>query len=78
MGIHTDEIGELHSTLRAIGRLPELLCSIAELRDEAASKGDVNLVALWSWLTRQVIEGARRPRTATREPRLLHSRDGRN
>ena len=56
MGIHTDEIRELHSTLRAIGHYPQLLRSITELRDEAASNDDKNMTALWNWLVRQVVE----------------------
>jgi predicted metal-dependent hydrolase len=56
MGFETDEIRELHSTLRAIGHYPQLLRSIIELRDEAASKGDPNMAALWNWLARQVVE----------------------
>jgi hypothetical protein len=56
MGIETDEIRELHSTLRAIGHFSQLLRSITELCDEASSKGDSNMAALWNWLARQVVE----------------------
>jgi hypothetical protein len=56
MGNEFDEIRELHSTLRAVGHCPQLLRSIAELRDEASSKGDTDLAALWDWLARQVVE----------------------
>ncbi|HEY3339190.1 MAG TPA: hypothetical protein VGK18_11845 [Propionicimonas sp.] len=56
MGIETDEIRELHSTLRAIGHYSQLLRSITELRDEASSRGDKNMAALWDWLARQVVE----------------------
>lgn len=56
MGIETDEIRELHSTLRAIGHYPQLLHSITELHDEASRKGDRNMAALWNWLVRQVVE----------------------
>jgi hypothetical protein len=56
MGNEFDEIRELHSTLRGIGHYPQLLRSMTELRDEAASKGDSNMAALWNWLARQVVE----------------------
>jgi hypothetical protein len=56
MGIDTDEIRELHSTLRAIGQFPQLLRSITQLRDEASGKGDPNMAALWNWLAGQVAE----------------------
>jgi len=56
MGIETDEIRELHSTLRAIGHYPQLLRSITELRDEASRNGDATMAALWNWLARQVAE----------------------
>ena len=55
MGNEFDEIRELHGTLRAIGHYPQLLRSMTELRDEAASKGDSNMAALWNWLARQVV-----------------------
>jgi hypothetical protein len=51
-----DEIRELHGTLRGIGHYPQLLRSMTELRDEAASKGDLNMAALWNWLARQIVE----------------------
>ncbi|HEY3408253.1 MAG TPA: hypothetical protein VGK53_08790 [Propionicimonas sp.] len=56
MGIETDEIRELHSTLRAIGHYPQLLRSVTELRDEASGRGDTTMAALWDWLARQVVE----------------------
>lgn len=51
-----DEIEELRATLRALGQYPQLLHSITELRDAAASSGDANMAALWNWLARQVAE----------------------
>jgi hypothetical protein len=56
MGNEWDEIRELHGTLRAIGHYSQLLGSFTELREEAASRSDVNMAALWNWLARQVVE----------------------
>jgi hypothetical protein len=56
MGIETDEIRELHSTLRAIGHYPQLLRSITELSDDALSKGEASMAELWNWLARQVTD----------------------